>query len=30
MLDWIKTLIDGIADGVFSFLVSLLFKLFGK
>ncbi len=30
MLDWIRTFVDGVADGVFSFLVSILFMIFGK
>ena len=30
MLDWIRSFFDGIADVVFSFFVSILFKIFGK
>lgn len=29
MLDWLRSFLDGIADTVFSFLVSLLFQIFG-
>ena len=29
MLDWLRTFADGMADTVFSFLVSILFMIFG-